>query len=146
MGRSVAPAAGCRATIDGSAIPVLWTWPVSTAERSALGRWCRGVGPVVIDVVAAPAQRSGSGVTVVTWNTHVGAGDLAALVDALRSGGLTGTPAADFVLLLQEAVRRSNAVPMPLRADAAFAGRIGFEPEGLDVVEAARGAGLNVVY
>ena len=41
---------------------------------------------------------------VVTWNMHAGRGDLAALVDDLRSGRAADMPIADYVLLLQEAI------------------------------------------
>jgi endonuclease/exonuclease/phosphatase family metal-dependent hydrolase len=41
---------------------------------------------------------------VVSWNMHVGRGDLARLVDDLTSGRLAGLPVRDYVLLLQEAV------------------------------------------
>lgn len=40
---------------------------------------------------------------VVTWNMNAGRGDLPRLVDHLASGRLTGPPAADYLLLLQEA-------------------------------------------
>lgn len=40
---------------------------------------------------------------VVTWNLNAGRGDLARLVKDLSSGRLTDAPAADYVLLLQEA-------------------------------------------
>jgi endonuclease/exonuclease/phosphatase family metal-dependent hydrolase len=40
--------------------------------------------------------------SVVTWNSHAGRGDLARLVDDLLTGQLTGTSSRDYVLLLQE--------------------------------------------
>ena len=42
--------------------------------------------------------------TVVTWNVHEGRGDLPALIDDLQSGRLTGLPARDYVILLQETI------------------------------------------
>lgn len=42
--------------------------------------------------------------SVVTWNMHGGRGDLRRLVDDLASGELTGAPAREYVLLLQEAI------------------------------------------
>jgi endonuclease/exonuclease/phosphatase family metal-dependent hydrolase len=42
--------------------------------------------------------------TVVSWNLHDGRGDLPRLLDDLVSGVLTGAPAREYVVLLQEAV------------------------------------------
>jgi endonuclease/exonuclease/phosphatase family metal-dependent hydrolase len=58
----------------------------------------------------APEALTGSFV-VVSWNTHVGAGDLDVLIADLRAGKLTGRPVSEFVLLLQEAYRAGNDVP-----------------------------------
>lgn len=41
---------------------------------------------------------------VVTWNMHVGRGDLPRLVADLSSGRLLGRPVTEYVLLLQEAI------------------------------------------
>lgn len=61
-----------------------------------------------------PALPAGGGVlpqpsapvllAVVTWNVHVGAGDLRGLIEAVRSGTLTAGIPADALFLLQEAV------------------------------------------
>ena len=125
------------------------TWkvpPIGSVERATLDRWCVAVGPVAVEAHAPTASRSSSEITVVTWNTHVGSGDIAAFLSALRHGEVTGTPAAEFVLLLQETVRHGAEVPMPLPREAAMAGRIGFEREAIDILAAARSAGLNVAY
>jgi endonuclease/exonuclease/phosphatase family metal-dependent hydrolase len=45
---------------------------------------------------------------VVTWNMHEGKGDLPRLVDDLTSGRLTGAPASDYILLLQEAIENGD--------------------------------------
>src|SRR4051812_6027097 len=39
---------------------------------------------------------------IVTWNMHIGVGDLPRLVDDLTAGRLTPTPPANYLLLLQE--------------------------------------------
>jgi endonuclease/exonuclease/phosphatase family metal-dependent hydrolase len=118
--------------------------PPGAFDRQSLDRWCAGVGPAVIES-SAPPHRTSS-ITVVTWNTHVGAGDLAALIAELRRGDLTGTPAVDFVVLLQEAVRHGADVPMPLPSGAARASWIGVENNAFDVIDAARNAQLDVAY
>jgi endonuclease/exonuclease/phosphatase family metal-dependent hydrolase len=63
-----------------------------------------------MDARQAPAVLTGS-FAVVSWNTHVGAGDLDVLVADLRAGKLTGRPVSEFVLLLQEAYRAGTDVP-----------------------------------
>lgn len=61
---------------------------------------------------------------VVTWNMHAGRGDLPRLVSELGAGHLTGQPAADYVLLLQEAVDNGSS----------------------DVLTLARARGLSALY
>src|SRR5260370_845900 len=47
-----------------------------------------------------------------TWNVHVGSGEVADAVRRLRIGEFSGgEPIEHFVLLLQEASRRDTAVP-----------------------------------
>lgn len=98
-------------TCAASTAGVQWLRVASTRERPSLDRWCAGVGPPVridgrqaSDVLAPPFA-------VVSWNTHVGAGNIDALIADLRAGRLTDRPVTDFVLLLQEAYRAGDAVP-----------------------------------
>ena len=91
---------------------VRWIGPDHPRDRKKLDAWCATVGPVVVDRPSASTARMPDEVAVVSWNTHVGGGDVAALVRRLRRGDLTGgAPVADFVLLLQEVYRRGPAVP-----------------------------------
>lgn len=70
--------------------------------------------------VFSPAPGDGSvpfpttdSLVVVSWNVHVGGGDLPALVADLRSGELTGgAPPAAWVILVQEAHRWDSGLPM----------------------------------
>ena len=49
---------------------------------------------------------------IVSWNVHVGGGDIAGFVRALRGGRFTGGKVVtDFVLLLQEVYRSGEHVP-----------------------------------
>jgi len=144
--QAVAASGACRAAVTSSTVPLTWTLPSNSFDRASLDRWCAGVGPAAIESFAPPSDQQTATITVVTWNTHVGAGDIAALIADLRHGDLTGTPAADFVLLLQEVVRHSVEVPMPLPSGAAMASRIGFERDAFDVIDAARRAQLDVAY
>jgi endonuclease/exonuclease/phosphatase family metal-dependent hydrolase len=67
----------------------------------------------------------------VSWNLHGGRGDLPRLLDDLASGVLTGTPAHDYVVLLQEAVVR-------LKPDPATARSVRLQAD-LETLAAARG-------
>jgi endonuclease/exonuclease/phosphatase family metal-dependent hydrolase len=138
---------------------------VAPDDRQALDRWCRGVGPAVylpaarsnsigtiggISLRAEPkfprSSRSHFTIAVVSWNVNVGAGDLAALVEDLRSGWLTGgRPVVHFVLLLQEALRGGSAVP-PAGEGQAGARRLVRGASPTDIVSFARSAGLSLYY
>ena len=63
--------------------------------------------------VTAPPLTSPRPVTlaVITWNMHRTSGDLPRLVDDLASGRLTGTPPANYLLLLQEAPPQGPHAP-----------------------------------
>src|SRR5690606_22458341 len=96
----------------------------------------------------APAEPVDS-LVVVTWNVHVGGGDLPRLVADLRAGALTGGARVEaFVLLLQEAHRGGASVPAAPVAGAHGNGIDAAPPSGarLDVVASARALGLNVLY
>jgi endonuclease/exonuclease/phosphatase family metal-dependent hydrolase len=87
-------------------------------------------------------------VVVVTWNVHVGGGDVLGLVDDLRDGAFTGgSPVPAFAVLLQEAHRVG---PDVLRPGSDHDGQtLHFAPpEGarVDVVESAARAGLHLAY
>jgi len=89
-----APSAGLR-----------WVRVSTPGERAALDRWCSGVGPPTRIDASHAAENFPGPIPIVTWNTHVGGGDIDRLVADLRGGKLTGRPETDFILLLQEAYR-----------------------------------------
>lgn len=127
---------------------VRWIRASPAREHAELDRWCAGVGsPARIE---APRGTASSGaVAVVSWNTHVGAGDLDGLVRDLRSGRMTGRPMPHFVLLLQEVFRAGAGVPNARELRAEWAGaqqppRNGGTRE--DIVTAAERLGLHMVY
>jgi len=108
------------------------------------------VGPVEIAAPDTREERAVDGLAVISWNVHVGAGDLPSLSSRLRRGDLTaGRPIADFAILLQEAYRAGDAVPSRFESNAAAARRIFERPptgERRDVGQIARAAGLAYVY
>jgi endonuclease/exonuclease/phosphatase family metal-dependent hydrolase len=125
-----------------------WYAPDDAAERARLDAWCAGVGPVGMFNGAGPADAAVplSDIAFVSWNVHVGNGDLRAFVEDLRSGRLTnGRVPRHFVLLLQEAVRMMS-VP-PLAAGAKGARRIGAAHQDTEDIQVlAVRLGLSIVY
>jgi endonuclease/exonuclease/phosphatase family metal-dependent hydrolase len=84
---------------------------------------------------------------VISWNVHVGGGNLRALIDDLRSGQVTGQPVRDFVLLLQE-VHRTGATIPPAWGNAPIPRRIGdpLDRRRLSVEVLAEALGLHLFY
>jgi endonuclease/exonuclease/phosphatase family metal-dependent hydrolase len=151
-----AGAARCQGVIDEtgtvSSVEIRWHRPDDLAERRALRSWCDAAGPAV--VIAQPADphvtASPRGdLVIVDWNAHVGGGDLAGLVAALRRGALTGgQPVGNFVVLLQEVFRASPRVPASFSGEG-FANRIEEHPptgDRRDIVSLARELGLSLYY
>ena len=80
------------------------------------------MGPVLVaspeDGAAAPAVIVDQ-LAVVSWNVHVGGGDVEGFIQRLRSGEFTGgVPVTHFALLLQEAYREGDDVPASVADDA----------------------------
>jgi endonuclease/exonuclease/phosphatase family metal-dependent hydrolase len=143
--RSIAPAG------TGAPPSVRWTWAYDDAAR--LEQWCQAVGPAVVRAPSIASAAVDDSIAVVTWNVHVGGGDIPMLIDSLRAGRLTGgAPVGDFVLLLQEALRvDSTQVPLDLPPGAGVAQEIVEAPPGLgrhplDVTRIADSLGLSLMY
>jgi endonuclease/exonuclease/phosphatase family metal-dependent hydrolase len=150
---AVRDATACHQSIDGNGQPAApAVWSTADEHRERLDAWCAAVGPaVVIDTPAdTSAPVAAASVAYVTWNTHVGGGDIRAFVRALRAGDLTGgTPVEHVVLLLQEVFRSGTAVPAHPRDVEAAADRISEAPasgQRLDIVATARDLGLALFY
>ncbi len=108
--------------IDASAAgPIAWYSPAVPDDRRALARWRSSVGPPFVRGSASAAASRADEMTVVSWNTALGAGDIAAFVRDVH-GAAADRP---LVLLLQEVYRRGEPVPRALARDAAFASRLG---------------------
>jgi endonuclease/exonuclease/phosphatase family metal-dependent hydrolase len=138
----------CRQVVPAAA-PVAWWSAASRRDRDDLARWCETVGPVLFEPArgsddAPPSDR----LVVVSWNVHVGSGDVDGLVRSLRAGELTGgTPVNNFVLLLQEAYRRDDVIPVRLQSEYAVPSRIAARRgRGPDVSHLWRDAGLALLY
>jgi endonuclease/exonuclease/phosphatase family metal-dependent hydrolase len=88
---------------------------------------------------------------VVSWNTHVGAGDLKSLVDALRRGDFTAhRPIHQFVLLLQEMSRSGGGIPLQMPPHSTGGGFISsatpHDRSAGDMQSLARRLAADVVY
>ena len=128
-----------------------WFAPADADQRDRLDSWCAGVGAVAIQPPAgtAPARAVGlEEITFVSWNVHVGRGDIRAFVRDLRAGHHTdGRTVDEYVLMLQEAVRTDGVPAFPGGA-ASGANRIAAHDPGrsIDIVQIARELGLSLIY
>ncbi|UCF20108.1 MAG: hypothetical protein JSU87_01490 [Gemmatimonadota bacterium] len=136
---------------------IRWYGPSDPAMQRELARWCGTVGPAVIEshpAAALASVTSAGPLTVVSWNAAVGSGDPLELLrrefDLTCADGVPrpGTRFSHFALLVQEAHRLSEDVPVP-PPDAPFPKQI--DPKErpgpmLDVVEVAARCGLALLY
>jgi endonuclease/exonuclease/phosphatase family metal-dependent hydrolase len=142
---------------DGAGTSLTWYVPDSATNSKTAEAWCLATGAAVID--STPGARfgpwlAGDSLAVVAWNVSAGGGDLLAFLDEQMglSCDATNTAlaahASHFVLLLQEAYRRSAAVPAD--ADESVippAVKEESRPgERVDVIEVARRCGLALAY
>jgi endonuclease/exonuclease/phosphatase family metal-dependent hydrolase len=82
---------------------------------------------------------------IVTWNVHVGGGDIAKLLTDLRNEPEYSGPDVGFVLLLQEAFRASSSIPA-IASGAGVPNSIRPRRPAPDIVAAAATLGLSAVY
>lgn len=134
-----------------------WYFPAHAGDNERLERWCESLGPVALETMpAAPFGHldPGDSLVVAVWNTDAGAGYLTAFLEAelgLRCAGAASSlraGAPHFVLLLQEALRRSNEIPDVPRSDVTPPPVQEHAHPGprLDIVEVAWQCGLSYVY
>lgn len=138
----------CRAIVPDPAPALMWIHPTDPRSRDAAPRWCATVGPVVFEPHPLVEPGHGDTLAVISWNVHVGAGDVDGLVRRLKRGDFTaGAPVADFVLLLQEVRRRDESVPATLDRRLPVPRRITHTPRPAeDVRVLARKLGLALLY
>jgi hypothetical protein len=130
--------------------PLQWFAPDDPRERVRLDAWCAGVGEAEHIIGGAHGRAVAadmSDVVFVSWNVHVGSGDIRSFVNDLRAGLHTaGRRFPHYVLLLQEAVRTDD-VPA-FGGGASGATRI--VPHGrvppIDIVRVSGELGLSLIY
>ena len=129
---------------------VQWFAPADADERRRLDSWCAGVGAVAIQPLAGPPPPRTIGpeeITFVSWNVHVGGGDIRAFVRDLRAGHHTdGRTVDEYVLMLQEAVRTDDVPPFADGAAGADHIAAPGTKASIDIVQIARELGLSLIY
>ena len=144
----------CRRThvLDVEVLPerVEWFEVENAGENRSLDIWCEAVAPAVLRARPDVADTSAvDSLVVVSWNTHVGGGDIERFVRNLRAGRFTnGDSVKHFVLLLQEVYRASDSVPA-LGAQHDAPSHIAEHPPNgrrRDIVTTASTLGLSLLY
>jgi endonuclease/exonuclease/phosphatase family metal-dependent hydrolase len=132
--------------------PIRWKTLSDPSEERALDSWRGGVGiPLIIIPSAAVHEiKSLDSLIVVSWNIHMGGGDLDRFIRDLKEGRLTdGSRVQDFVLLLQEVFRQGSDVPASVPPGVRTGGCIRCSPpsgERMDIREIARRHNLALYY
>jgi len=148
----VKPNAGaCHEVVPDRVRDITWVAPGDARDLERLVEWCRTVGPVLVE---SPEQDSPPAVAeslaIVTWNVHVGGGDIEDVVARLRRGEFTeGRAVTHFVLLLQEAHREGSDVPAEVPTGSPVPRPIVARPPKTarrDIRSVARSERLHVLY
>lgn len=141
----------CAEVASAPARGVAWWSPRSIRDRRSLDHWCNGAGPVVADTIprwSAYTTHTADSLRVLVWNVSAGGGDLVRFLRE-QAGMECGAPSArPFVLLAQEAYRRSPSVPAAgpgVHVSEAAAERSRSTPRE-DIVALAARCGLALVY
>jgi endonuclease/exonuclease/phosphatase family metal-dependent hydrolase len=126
------PGLACRRVVPDPERVVRWISPSAESDRARLTAWCAAVGPVRYQPQPGDGADQTAAVdrlAIVAWNTHVGGGDLDAVIEQVRSGEFTnGERFPHIVLLLQETYRSGDGVPVSAPLHARLADRIEVAP------------------
>jgi endonuclease/exonuclease/phosphatase family metal-dependent hydrolase len=134
---------GPAARAYSSTVPsVSWITPIDRRDASVLARWRAAVGPPIVRS-ADPAAGSSApeGLTIISWNTALGSGDVASLVHELRRQH----PRYAVIVLLQEAFRADRELPSHTRG-VDFARRLLCGSADREVGALARSLGMSIYY
>lgn len=145
--RVEAPSPPCGVSPPGHTIR--WIRAVAPGEAADSTRWCAGVGNAVFLEGDRVTTDAAPPLTFISWNTHIGGGDIGRLIGDARAGRLTGTPVSNLVLLLQEVYRHDASVPSPPPPRARIAaGEAPSPPDAArqGIEAAARDTGLSLLY
>lgn len=158
VARGVPPGRACAAVAERQpGGRVEWQHPAAPGDNARLEAWCRAVGPVVIDSLPSadfgPLARTGE-ITVAAWNTDGGSGDLMAFVrselsvECASDRSALGPGGTHFVLMIQEALRRSNDIPVVERSWATPppVRELAHPGPRVDIRQVASACGLSLFY
>jgi len=126
----------CLEAVDG----VRWI-PWTASGQETLDRWCASVGPPVLmasSVEPAEIKR----LAVVTWNVHVGGGQVEDFVKAHWADRAN----SGLVLLLQETYRADETVPDSFPKGLKVPSAIRPKPRSADVLRLAERLKMSVTY
>jgi len=127
----------------GDVAVVEWHSLAPPGDRPVLDRWCDSVGPPLL--VAGRPESAAASLVVVTWNIHVGHGDMGRLIEWLDRAADVPKPYA-LVLMLQEAVRGGPAVPAEVPPDMEPPSEIKSGSEAQDIAAVAARFALHAAY
>ena len=142
---------------DSAGAAVIWYYPEEKGDNRHLEAWCITVGPPVLRLVPGAGfgpLLPGDSLTVAVWNSNVGAGQVVEFLTeelSLRCSGPGSAlepGASHFVLLMQEAFRRSPDIP-PDPPGGAMPPPVAEEPSPgprTDTMEIAERCGLSLAY
>jgi endonuclease/exonuclease/phosphatase family metal-dependent hydrolase len=126
---------------------VSWISLDNDARRSALDGWCRSVGTPLVSSTPVEAAGGVRQLIVLSWNVHVGGGEVPGLVATLRQTiAASGRSDTGIVLLLQEMFRTGNVVPDWTAALFDLPGRIAPTRQTPEIGQLARELGMSVAY
>lgn len=129
-----------RDAVSVAAPALRWVGPSGPRDRRLLDRWRSAVGPPVVREGNARWTAAVDELTIVSWNTALGAGDL-------RQFAATLPRSRPMLLLLQEVYRGGPDVPNVLPRDAAYARRLGGAAAHYEQIEPiATTLGLALYY
>jgi endonuclease/exonuclease/phosphatase family metal-dependent hydrolase len=128
---------------ESAASGIRWFSPASSGDLGPLARWRISVGPPMLVQPRSPDAQRHDAITIVSWNTKVGAADIVGFVRTLPESS------GPLVLLLQEVYREGTEVPAHMEAGFAFAKQLG-DPgaHGSDreIEDVARRLGMTLYY
>ena len=126
----------CLDAVDG----VTWV-PWTASGRDTLDQWCASVGPPVLMASATPPANVDR-LVVVTWNVHVGGGQVEDFVKAHWAD----RDHTALVLLLQETYRADETVPESFPKNLKVPSAIRPKPRSVDVLRLAERLKMSVTY
>ena len=146
---------GCKGLIEGQLRiddqVIVWKNQTRDKDYCKLLSWCQAVGsPVFFEPSNKETNLSIDNLTLVSWNVHVGSGDIDQFINDLQKGILTdGKPVEHVLMLLQEAYRQDSSVPVNIQPHAKAGNNIHVStPRGsrVDIITVARNHGLGLFY